>query len=557
MIVKEIFIEKFRAFENVRIPLGKRLTIIAGRNATQKTTLLGLISQPFSISEGNPLYGCRTIDGYNFRSQFREKFKISPKYDKIGEHKWTLELFNNQDGLNSYSVESIARKQKGKPDTLRFWNAKSRSRGAGYIQKPVYYLSLSRLFPIGESGKTKSVNFSLSTDELKAFVKSYREILSINYDSSGYNVSIEKGASARTFAGICDDVHDLLTNSAGEGNVARILLAVLSFKRLQRDYGKNYTGGILLIDELDATLFGYSQRKLIEYLNLIALECKLQIIVTTHSPIILEKAYVLLRKEVQKKGEDLPAGAYENSIIYLQPEYDSNETRKINARSVFSRKDLLEIIDDINLRYVSDSSKVKVYCEDRVAALFLEMTLRTILDIDVDRYLSIQDIDLGWSNYLQLVKKGVGEFVNNIIVLDGDVATMEDFSDDKKEIVKDNKNITFLPLVVERDIFSLLKRPNSFYEFQDKYKISKKFNYDVCFSDWPLGVVEYKTPDFKSWYKFMKESLNNERSLMEFWIKSNDLLVTKFLKDFIAAFNEMAERQNADPIPDMYIQKIE
>lgn len=79
----------------------------------------------------------------------------------------------------------------------------------------------------------------------------------------------------------------------------------------------------------------------------------------------------------------------------------------------------------------------------------------------------------------------------------------------------------------------------------------------MCFSDWPLGVVEYKTPDFKSWYKFMKESLNNERSLMEFWIKSNDLLVTKFLKDFIAAFNEMAERQNADPIPDMYIQKIE
>ena len=52
MIIKSIEIEKFRAFENVSFYLGRRITAIAGRNATQKTTVLGMIGQPFTISKG-------------------------------------------------------------------------------------------------------------------------------------------------------------------------------------------------------------------------------------------------------------------------------------------------------------------------------------------------------------------------------------------------------------------------------------------------------------------------------------------------------------------------
>lgn len=51
MIIKSIEIEKFRAFQDIKFSLGKRLTAISGRNATQKTTLLGMIGQPFTISQ--------------------------------------------------------------------------------------------------------------------------------------------------------------------------------------------------------------------------------------------------------------------------------------------------------------------------------------------------------------------------------------------------------------------------------------------------------------------------------------------------------------------------
>ena len=44
--------------------------------------------------------------------------------------------------------------------------------------------------------------------------------------------------------------------------------------------------------------------------------------------------------------------------------------------------------------------------------------------------------------------------------------------------------------------------------------------------------------------------------LVEFWIRSNIASVAAFLKMFIEVFNEIAEKQNLDPIPDEYINKL-
>lgn len=51
MFIKSIHIKKFRGFNDVRFELGTNLTVIAGQNGTQKTTLLGIISQPFTITD--------------------------------------------------------------------------------------------------------------------------------------------------------------------------------------------------------------------------------------------------------------------------------------------------------------------------------------------------------------------------------------------------------------------------------------------------------------------------------------------------------------------------
>ena len=49
MIIDKIHITKFHGFKDVGFKLGSNLTIIAGQNGTQKTTLLGIMSQTFTL----------------------------------------------------------------------------------------------------------------------------------------------------------------------------------------------------------------------------------------------------------------------------------------------------------------------------------------------------------------------------------------------------------------------------------------------------------------------------------------------------------------------------
>lgn len=548
MIIKSVEIEKFRAFENASFTLGKRITAISGRNATQKTTVLGMIGQPFTISKDHPMYGCKTIDGYNFRSQFKEKFKISPEHDVIGQHKWKLELHNGVYEQNYYAVESIARRQSGQAPTLRFWNAESRARGAGYIQLPVYFLSLSRLFPIGESGKTKAVPSTLTPEELSYCITHYRTILSIQHMGDNPDVGLEKGASSKTFAGVSDDTHDIFTNSAGEGNIMRIILAVLSFKRLKEQYGRDYRGGILLIDELDATLYGFSQAKLVDYLWQVAGDYKIQIVFTTHSPIILKCVNKYQRKERHDKGINLPPFAYDSSIVYLEPQYDREGTRTIMPKNISISTELGQILNDINLSISTGNSKINIYCEDTRAVSFLQYVLSAALTINLDLYMSFIDINLGWTNYVQLAEKGVPEFRNNVIVLDGDVPQKREYRS-KETAIRDSGNFIFLPLVIEEGLFRALKDHGAFSRFQESFSRVPGFTYDVCFNNWPLDADSYGTNDFKQWYAQAESALGDQTILFAFWCNEHRDKVAAFVENFIEMFNKLAESNDVDAIP--------
>lgn len=548
MIIKSVEIEKFRAFENASFTLGKRITAISGRNATQKITVLGMIGQPFTISKDYPMYGCKTIDGYNFRSQFKEKFKISPEHDVIGQHKWKLELHNGVYEQNYYAVESIARRQSGQAPTLRFWNAESRARGAGYIQLPVYFLSLSRLFPIGESGKTKAVPSTLTPEELSYCITHYRTILSIQHMGDNPDVGLEKGASSKTFAGVSDDTHDIFTNSAGEGNIMRIILAVLSFKRLKEQYGRDYRGGILLIDELDATLYGFSQAKLVDYLWQVAGDYKIQIVFTTHSPIILKCVNKYQRKERHDKGINLPPFAYDSSIVYLEPQYDREGTRTIMPKNISTSTELGQILNDINLSISTGNSKINIYCEDTRAVSFLQYVLSAALTINLDLYMSFIDINLGWTNYVQLAEKGVPEFRNNVIVLDGDVPQKREYRS-KETAIRDSGNFIFLPLVIEEGLFRALKDHGAFSRFQESFSRVPGFTYDVCFNNWPLDADSYGTNDFKQWYAQAESALGDQTILFAFWCNEHRDKVAAFVENFIEMFNKLAESNDVDAIP--------
>ncbi len=53
MIIDRIHIAKFHGFKDVGFKLGTNITIIAGQNGTQKTTLLGLLG---SVVHNQPYF---------------------------------------------------------------------------------------------------------------------------------------------------------------------------------------------------------------------------------------------------------------------------------------------------------------------------------------------------------------------------------------------------------------------------------------------------------------------------------------------------------------------
>jgi AAA15 family ATPase/GTPase len=549
MIIREIHIEKFRAFRKVSFKLGRLVTAIAGRNATQKTTVLGMIGQPFSITqENNPMFGCKTIDGYDFKSQFGEKFKFSSR-EQAGEHQWKLDLYDNiynHDGeaKSYFTAESISRdKKKGK---LRIWNAEDKSHKAGYgfVQIPVYYLSLSRLYPIGEVSNTKPLDMKLSSEENEYCLLHYKEILHIMDVKGTPSMGVEVKNTKQKFAGIIDEKHDIFTNSAGEGNITRILLAMCSFKRLKENYSNNYKGGILLIDELDAAVYPYSQKKLVEYLFKTAHEFNVQIIFTTHSPIVLESLITSQHRRQKDSNRDL----YDGSIIYLEP--DPNQIGQIRASNINSIREFRRCINDMDLTPTMPDTQLHVYFEDTVAESLAEYLLKKY-NINYDHYFKFQELTLGWTQYVTLLERNAFRIYDSLILLDADVPSKKDYSK-HKNVLENTGNVVFLPLLVEEGLFKLLRDSNNYKIFQEKFLKNSSFTHQICFRERPHDFEYYKkkknnTKFFKEWFEYV-EKIVNRTILFDFWFSLNKRVANKFIEDFCEVYNKLADRLKLDPL---------
>lgn len=276
-IIRSVNIKRFRGISDAQILLDGDVVAIAGQNGTHKTTLLGMLSQPFSLSNKNaPLHGAKTVDGMSFGSKLKDKFKFSEEFDIVGSHEWTLQLNKDVCGTASYSCVSIAR-AKGKGYSIRFWSAdKSRKKGTGYVQVPVAFLSLKRLMPIGETRGLKANRSSVvlkNGQEVEFYKKNHNDIL-ISTDPINSVVSL-KGGGKSSLAPVTG-YSDAMTISAGQDNVGKIILTVLSFRRLKEERPNEYKGGMIFIDEIETSFYPAAQIQLLKFMFKMASELNLQ-----------------------------------------------------------------------------------------------------------------------------------------------------------------------------------------------------------------------------------------------------------------------------------------
>lgn len=525
MLIDKVHITKFRAIQDQEFEMGKWLTGIFGRNKTQKSTLLGIISQGFTIPDDHVFAKEKTLDGYNFKSQMSEKFKFDVKYEEIGSHQWTLYLNKSvTDHIPEYPIKSYDRYQDKNP--IRFWYAKDKNSKINYVERPVYYLSLKRLNPIGESELNKKSPTTKLTENglINDFSSAYADILTDLSSLSAVPVIAKSGKEI--FEGINANNYSYLTNSAGQSNVSRIILAVLSFQNLKEKYPNEYKGGILLIDELDATLHPLAQRKMLGFLHKKAKELDLQIVFTSHSKVILDELKKISLPDFSGKN---------NKVLFLE-----NGTNGITIKDIHSLRGYKEVEADLEV-VAYKPEKVKVYCEDTTATTLASI----ILPREIRNRVSFQTISIGLPQYITLYQKKFYDLQRGIIVMDGDWKTV--LSDAQQYVAKKAKTIVALPKeeCFEVAVYKLIKNMTT-QDFENQFGIKQ----DVVLRDYLPAEFEIrkKPNEQKDFAKLFFKQTPIKNKLFTYWKSLHLDECREFTKSFIEAFNFLAKKLEIDPI---------
>ena len=429
--LSKLKINNFRALSDVTIDIGNHITVICGKNGTSKSSILGISAQIFNFKKNyltNKIINHKTISNEIFKSQPQDHFRFSNIFDTPGSLSVDIELFDGYTQKsatgnlelmkrtvagetvprpvvrNNSTVQENDTNNEDDDDDLfpqHESSKKSKTNKSRSFTHPVIYLSLKRLQPISFREYKENSNPYL-INHRKTFLEISNKLL--NKNSS---LATSTSGSIYSAAAHSENYnHDSV--STGEENVGQIALAIMSFEKLKAEY-PDYKGGLLLIDEADAALFPAAQIALIDVLAKYCKELQLQVIMTSHSPTLIEHIY--------KLSQEKPS-TYKT--IYLSDTLgDVRSMENISWQDIHA--DLL--IKTIRTNKGNTLPKINTYFEDKEAFDFFKILMsRSSLNAALN---TLENVTLGCSNYINLIQKGVPEFARlSIIVLDSDAATM-------------------------------------------------------------------------------------------------------------------------------------
>lgn len=537
-LLKSMTVKSFRNMKDINFEFGERITVISGKNGTAKSTILGLVAQIFNfekdVIKDKPL-SFKTLNDKTFKSQFSEHFRLSDKFDKPGEMDVRYNVYDAyfQREINNLTL-GMTSTQDRKHRTVVRGNLPTpySSNTSRNVTHPVIYLSLKRLLPIPERENEKVSNIAYLQNNLEEFTSCSNEIIG---KIKATNITSTKGLIDSSV--VHGDNYDHQSVSTGEDNVGQIVQALFSFKKLKEEY-EDYHGGILIIDEVDAGLFPYAQSKIIDTLTHFSKLYDIQIILSTHSPIIIEKVY---DKSINNRKY------FTN--IFLSAAFGKLEVKEnYDWSSIYN--DLMiqthEVSEGLSL------PKVNIYFEDSEASDFFTRLVNTRKIKNVTN--NLDNVSMGCTNYINLINQNVPEFQSkSIIALDADVSI-------KKE---DYPNIILLPSSQPPDRllfrFLLSLKPDDIF-----WRNNRQFTKEVFYSCTNvnrimsrLEVDEDTTIDefdekvrveiednnrkelrnlFKSFYKDSRIQVMLKRvqtNPFEYYLKCNHDIRTEFQREFV------------------------
>lgn len=459
-------IKYFRKFHNCDFEFGKKITVISGLNGIGKSSLLSLIASTTGSKHNR-------LNGTEFQPDFFDLFNISPdedyssyrlyiEFDEIlstenkGEYPLTKRISFKNDTSEGRGIRIIPRTVAPiKNNNNKVTNADAQKASGSYdgrIHIPTIYSSLSRLFPLGET-KTTEAKIEDDSNIIKKgyadyFAEIYNTVLpdSINPDNI---VAYKLTKNNKTYLTLSIRDTTSSTLSVGQDNLANIISAITDFYALKKE-SSNYSGGILCVDEIDSSFHPSAVMRIWKLLDEISEKLDLQIILTSHSLIIL-KEIIKCQKEdpanyklVYFKNPDLP-------IVASIPSYDQLKA---------------DLFDEVTF----SSPKTNVYCEDKHTSLLFDLLNTCATELNKINFsdfkaLNIIDISLGKDHLKNIVEKD-SYFRKTIICLDGDARTkkqlnnnealtssQESFQKSLKTSNPKSNNILFLPTFYPPEVY--------------------------------------------------------------------------------------------------------
>ena len=250
-----------RGLDDLRVVFDYPVSVIAGGNATGKSTVLFAAACAYKV----PGAGVKDFVPSTLFPFYRPK-----RYTRRDEDNEIILDFDYQTSAGHYAMRW--RRSKG-------WNRSFRGRkGASQPERKIYLRTLSNLSnPSEVRGVLSMSQLSTPPDEAPLTASQiefahqmlpfrYSEVLDLTSGKKNLLFAAQKNGT----------VYSELHMAAGERAILRLSQEVAQLQ-----------GALVLIDEVEAGLHPWVQKLLMLQLQQLALRNNLQIIVTTHSPVIL------------------------------------------------------------------------------------------------------------------------------------------------------------------------------------------------------------------------------------------------------------------------------
>jgi predicted ATPase len=426
--LEEIRIQNFRGIADLRIRFTYPVSVIAGENACGKTTILFALACAYKV----PGTGPKDFVPSSMFPDFKSKDETIPS-----------------DKKSTASFEYYYT-YKGTHYRMRWARGKGWNRSFLGLQKgeqPERAIYLRTLANLSNPSEVRSVlqlghsSRSVSKSEITADnLTIAHRILPLEYRSL---YSISDGFKDLLFAtrmDLEDCSYSEFHMSAGERAILRISKDISQLKN-----------AFILIDELEAGMHPFTQQLIMLELQRLALRNDLQIVITTHSPAVLDCVPIEGRIFLERK----------NNSINVTPPYRDLIQKALYGRSL---------------------DKISILCEDKCSESIIRGVLESI-NPQID--LSPNDIQIacnvGQDEFAQYIRalgkfKRLEEF---IFILDGDSHTKEpqirQASFDVNQVIR----LLFLPEneIPENWVWNKLRGNNEYHQFFGV--LTDRFNQEI------------------------------------------------------------------------------